>query len=66
MFMKKEAKLQCHEDGIYAKRIRSVFGPCFVFVSFCNRLDGEERAGCFTLIVSLILVTVSVPHGAVS
>ena len=37
----------------------SVFGLCFViqyFMSFqcCNHLDGEERAGCFTLIVFLM------------
>ena len=36
-----------------------MFGPCFVmqyFVSvyFCNHLDGEERAGCFTLTVFLM------------
>ena len=36
----------------------SVFGPCFVMpylVSFLDLLDGEERAGCFTLIVFLML-----------
>ena len=36
-----------------------VFGPCFViqyFVPFwfCNHLDGEERASCFTLSVFLM------------
>ena len=35
-----------------------MFGACFVieyFVYFklCNHLDGEERVGCFTLIVFL-------------
>ena len=34
-----------------------MFGHCFVIQYFkcvllnCNHLDGEERAGCFTLIV---------------
>ena len=42
-----------------------VFNLCFViqyFVSilFCNNLNGEERAGCFTLTVFICLVTVSV------
>ena len=52
----------------------SVFGPCFViqyFVSvlFCNRLDGDERAGCFGLTVFLVSCncqcSVSLPSGAV-
>ena len=33
-----------------------MFGPCFVmqyFSKFFNHLDGEERAGCFTLFVFL-------------
>ena len=43
----------------------SVFCPCFVIqysVSFlfCNHLDGEERAGCFTLTVFLMALS----HGA--
>ena len=48
----------------------SLFGPCLLCSTkcpfqFCNHLDGEERLGCFTLIVFLIcLVTVSV-YGAV-
>ena len=34
----------------------SVFGPCFVihyyvFFKYCNRIDEEEGAGSFTLIV---------------
>ena len=52
----------------------SVFGTCFVnqYVVpfwFYNHLDGEERAGCFTLIVFLMscvcLCSVALPHGAV-
>ena len=36
-----------------------MFGPCFIiqyFMSFqcCNHLDGEERGGCFALIVFLV------------
>ena len=36
-----------------------MFGPCFLCITkcpfqFCNRLDGEERAGCFTLIVLVV------------
>ena len=36
-----------------------MFGPCFVnqnFVPFlcCNRLGGEERAGCFILLIFLV------------
>ena len=51
-----------------------VLGPCFViqyFVSFlfCNHLDGEEKAGCFTLTVFLVTCDsqcfVALPHGAV-
>ena len=35
------------------------FVPCFVFNTlcrfyFCHHLDGEKRAGCFTLIVFLM------------
>ena len=34
---------------------------------FCNHFDKEERAGCFTLVVFLIVVSVSfsvaLPHG---
>ena len=52
----------------------SVFGPSFVmqyFVSFwfCNGLDEEKRAGCFTLIAFLIpcacWCSVSLPYSAV-
>ena len=37
----------------------SVFGPCFamqylVLFLFCNHLDWEERADCFTLFVLLL------------
>ena len=36
-----------------------MFAPCFnmhnsLSFHFCNHLDEEERAGCFTLIVSLV------------
>ena len=50
-----------------------MFCPCFVIshcVSFhnCNHLDGEERAGCFTLIGILmscdIYCSVALPHGS--
>ena len=27
--------------------------PCVTFY-FCNHLDGEERAGCFALLISLV------------
>ena len=52
-----------------------MFGPRFFiqyFVSsyFCNQLDGEERAGCFTLIVFLMSYfdckrSAALPRGAV-
>ena len=39
----------------------------FVFIQkkFCNHLDGEERAGCFTLFVFLVSrdCYVALPHG---
>ena len=52
-------------DSLFIVPPVSVFNPCFdiqYFVSFlfCNRLDGEEKADCFTLNVFLCLVTVSV------
>ena len=49
-----------------------MFGFCFViqyfmFFNFCNHLDGEERAGCFTLIVFLMSCdckcSAALPHG---
>ena len=52
-----------------------MFGPCFVvwcFVSFlfCVRLGGEERAGCFALVVFLVSCgcwcSVALTHSAVS
>ena len=44
----------------------SMFGPWFVIqyftsVSFCNRLDWEERAGCFALTVSALWLFLAVP-----
>ena len=45
---------------------------CFAVLrvsKFCNHIDGEERAGCFTLIVFLLccvcLYSVVNPHGDV-
>ena len=53
----------------------SVFGPCFVmhylvFLRFFfNRLDEEDRADCFALIVFLMSCdcwcSVALPHGVV-
>ena len=46
-----------------------MFGPCFVikYFVFCNHLDGEEKAGCFTLSVFLVSCdskcSVALPHG---
>ena len=48
-----------------------MFDPCFLmqYVLNVRYLAGEERAGCFTLIVSLMscgcLCSLSLPHGAV-
>ena len=42
---------------------------CFVSFLFCNHLDGEERSGCFALLVFLVscdcYCSVAIPHGAV-
>ena len=42
---------------------------CFVSFKVLNHLDGEERAGCFTLFVFLVscdcYCSVALPHGAV-
>ena len=52
----------------------SMVCPCFVIqyflcILFCNHLDGEERAGCFTLTVFLMSCDsqchVALPCGAV-
>ena len=52
--------------------ISIMLGPGFVilyFVSFwfCNHIDGEDRAGCFTLIVFLMFCdsqcSVAIPNG---
>ena len=39
---------------------------CFVVQSFCNYLDGEERAGCFAWFVFLVSCNgcVALPRGA--
>ena len=48
-----------------------MFGPCFVMwnLVFFNHFDGEEIAGCYTLIVFLVscdcLSSVALPRGAV-
>ena len=50
-----------------------MFGPCFVIqyiMSFlsCNHIDGDQKAGCFTLVVVLVSVdckySVALPHDA--
>ena len=52
----------------------SVFCLCFVIhyilsIWFCNHIDGEESADCFTLTVFLMSCdsqcSVALPHGAV-
>ena len=52
----------------------SSFSPFLLFstlypFSFCNHLDGEERAGCFALTVFLMSCysqcSVALPHSAV-
>ena len=46
-----------------------MFSHCLLFSTLCNHLDGEERAGCFTLTVFLMSCdgrcSVGLPRGAV-
>ena len=35
-----------------------------LYMHFCNRFDGEEIAGCLTLIVFLMSCHVALPEGA--
>ena len=46
-----------------------MFDPCFVILLVCDHLDGEERAGCLTLIVFLMSYdshsSVTLPRGAI-